>query len=171
MMASRYSEPIVPLPMSSATRGIIRAYCGARMASGMIPIILAPSCALKIDSLRPSERCFHHDDNHSCVRKTQADALDSSSAFHSSRSVKNSSVVPISLTIMRTAPGEVSEFLRPYTQLRQVSRPDELESPANDGGGIRRPIRRDDFRDHRSSRIGRFLCLSRQERSRQPVYF
>src|SRR5207302_1951906 len=119
---------------------------------------LPPSRAVKIESLRPSASCLHHVDNHSCVRKTQADALDSRSVFHSSRSSKNSSAVSIRFTIMPAAPGEAAGFLWPCIQPPQVSRPGELESQASDGGEIRRPIRHDGCRDHRYSRTQYFRC-------------
>src|SRR6266481_9457170 len=122
------------------------------MASGMTPISLPPSRAVKVESLRPAERCFHHVDNHSWVRKTQLEALGSSSAFHSSRNSKNSSDFPTSFTIMPASPREAAESLWLYIRPPPVSRPDESEFPAGDGAESRRRIRRDDSRDHHYSR-------------------
>src|SRR6516225_3085737 len=110
----------------------MRLYCGVRITSGRIPISLPVSHTVTIDSFLSAERCFHHVDNHSCVRKTHLDALDSRRPFHSSRSWKNSSDAWITLTVMSSCPAGASESVQPYTPRRPALGPDESEPPAND---------------------------------------
>src|SRR4051812_18102027 len=91
---------MTPLPRNSRTRGIMRAYCGARSATGRIPTSVRSSRTVMIERFLPSDKYFHHDDSHSWVRNTQFAELDSNKLFHSLRSCENSSSVSIVSTIM-----------------------------------------------------------------------
>src|SRR5215475_6553862 len=81
-----------PLPKNWRIRGIILVTCAGLSATGSMPIRFPRSRAVRMRS-RPCAKCFHQVDNHSCVRNTQLEVLDSRSAFHWSCWATNSSIV------------------------------------------------------------------------------
>src|SRR5215471_4970845 len=149
-------------------RGIILAYRAGRSASGRMPARCPPSRATTMESRRSSARCFHHEDNHSCVRNTQSDALPFSSAFQESRRAKNSSGLSIVSIFISTSP--ISQFDLPQMTRQRRSDPDESESQARDAAETGRPNSRSERPRLLHSRTLRSLYRDPAKQSKQHVF-